>query len=78
MNGAIRIESGIPIPEPARAKKNYPWPLLQPGDSFFIPEGKQANVASAANQFARKNGVRFVTRVREEDGVSGVRVWRVE
>lgn len=67
----IRIERDVPLP-PARNKRLYPYPQLEIGDSFFVSEGKQSEIATQAWRWSRKLGRKFETRTRP----GGVRVWR--
>lgn len=74
----IEVQSGVPIP----AKKGgrpprYPWRDLAVGDSFFIPAALRPVVASASRNNARRNGGRFRVLTMVENGIKGVRVWRI-
>lgn len=86
----FNIEGGVSLPPPSnnnrrggRARK-YPLPDLQPGESFFVPETDERNAeavrGSLATGIARiKNatpGRDYATRLWEENGVRGIRVWR--
>lgn len=76
------IDKGIEIPAPNianNARRLYPFPEMEIGDSFLVPgDGDkkvlQARLGSAACYFGKRNSKRFVTRSVE----GGVRVWRVE
>jgi hypothetical protein len=77
----IEIEKGIPIPTPRKnLAEQYPLMDLKPGDSFFFAASpKEAlNRRMSISQWAKKNGILLTTRIRVEDGVHGMRVWRVE
>ena len=70
-----------------RGNRKYPWDELEVGDSFFVASGhrtvnqRQRQLIACSqgwiNQFVSRKHVRFTTRIVEEDGVSGVRIWRV-
>lgn len=71
----FKIEKDVPV---VRASK-YPFPKMDVGDSFLVPntttyarDGKTA--IAAASRFGLKHGWKFVCRT--VDG--GVRIWRAE
>lgn len=86
---SYEIRKGVPIP-PARCKWRkweYPFEGMESGDSFFVSGEElmqrysaqmQTAVATAASQYGKRHGRRYVTRLEiSEDGiVRGVRVWR--
>ena len=81
----FKVESGIEVAARPRqqAKLKYPWPVMQVGDSFFIPVNdndrvqKQSSVQSSGRQWGvTHNGAIFCTRTVEENGKRGIRVWR--
>ena len=75
----IPVQSGIPIPPVSRTRASiYPWSTMSDGDSFFVPQKTKKQFTSTAGTAGKRYG--FKTRVAEvqENGVSGVRVWRVE
>jgi hypothetical protein len=79
----FQIESGVEIPpqsQPLR-KTKYPFNRLNVGDSFVFPvstdedrEAVQNRLQSAAANWGRSRGMRFVTRRVTQ----GIRVWRVK
>lgn len=69
----VKIERGVPLP-PARNQRLYPYPQLEIGESFFVPSGRQAEIATQAWRWSKKLQRKFVTRTRP----GGVRVWRIE
>jgi len=86
----IPIESGVPLPRvkrnPPPKQEKYPWSRMQPGDSFFVPGGRQTSadkrpgvVVTVAHNSAEKRfpGTKWATRQVTENGINGVRVWRV-
>lgn len=80
------IEKGIEMPAHTSRRRRYPFTDMEVGDSFFVPlDGRKAeNLASSisgsarSGRAARANGRRYVTRTVVENGVKGVRCWRVE
>lgn len=79
----MQIDDHVPLPVDAGTKQ-YPFKVLKPGQSFFVPgETTTGRTAGAAHVFAtreRKKGFacRMVARNVEENGAQGVRIWRVE
>lgn len=73
----IKIDKNVPVPRKP-ASGIYPWHDLQPGDSFFAAGIKQPQISGATAFIRKKTGRKFVTRTVTENGVTGVRVWRVE
>lgn len=69
----VRIERNVPM-EPAHNKAKYPFRQLEIGESFFIPDTTQANIATMAWRWSKKLGRKYETRKRP----GGVRVWRTE
>lgn len=73
----FKIETGIPVPPHQNAK--YPFAEMTPGSSFFIPSGDLKKISNAAVGFARyRRDRKFTCRTVTENGVAGVRVWRIE
>lgn len=77
----LKIDSDIPIPPPKRGPTPIaPWSQLQVGknNSVFLPGTKIRNVSSCAATWAyRHPGTYFTCRTITENGVKGVRVWRI-
>lgn len=70
------VDDHIPMPNNAGGRVRYPWKQMGIGQSFFvpnIPESTRRGLPSAA----RYSGIKVVTRNVTENGVPGVRVWRV-
>ena len=73
-----------PIPRQGRSPK-YPFSEVKPGGSFFVPDRTPAHVSYQSYQYRQLLKQRdpkavmpvFVSRVVVEDGVKGVRCWRV-
>lgn len=52
----FEIEDGIPVPESKVVRdKVYPFDALQPGQSFFVPNGEKDMVKSLASSVAAAN-----------------------
>lgn len=52
-----------------------PWRELGIGHSFFLP-GKDA--AFRTSYWTKQTGYTYVTRAENNDGIDGVRVWRIK
>lgn len=79
-NSAIKIDDSIPLPDARRGggrKAKYPLQLMTVGQSFFAPGVTSAKMCGSVSFATRKTGAIFATRTVTEDGVCGVRVWRV-
>lgn len=58
----------------------YPFDKMGVGDSFFVAGavGKDRDtLRSSASSRGKRHGMKFTTRTVTEDGVKGVRIWRV-
>ena len=79
----ITIDKGVKIPPEGESRMRYPFKLMKPGDSFFIPVTSEcvntrklrAAVSSAALRYLRKKHAKFTIRTVNEDGHTGVRCW---
>lgn len=69
---AIVITKGLPTPRGRRAK--YPFRDMEIGDSFFAPGSSVIGIHGCAR---RHRPMRFTCRSVVEDGVPGIRVWRI-
>ena len=86
----IKIDKGMPIPahiERPGAPSVLPWRDMDAGDSFFSPDhyvshtaGKEAGKKLMNTAGWRKAipGSKWSIRTVIENGVRGVRVWRVK
>jgi len=78
----ITVQKGVPIAptsagRPHRSKWDVLFDTTESGDSWFFA-GENANRdANSILTIAKKRGVKLTTRRVVEDGVSGVRVWRL-
>lgn len=72
------IQRNIPFPTRIRGSK-YPVQKLNVGESFFVSkeEAKQATVSACCKRMANRSNFKITIRRVDEDGVEGVRVWRV-
>ncbi|PZF76195.1 hypothetical protein DK847_13395 [Aestuariivirga litoralis] len=68
----IAITKGLPTPHRGRAK--YPFRDMELGDSFFAPGASVIGLHGCARRHRPK---RFTCRTLVENGVAGVRVWRI-
>lgn len=89
---SFTIDSGIDIPDDFRvSQRKYPFEEMEVGDSFFLPpeyeddspkrlSGRVAQARQAYQKRCAKQGMekRFTQRQYTQDGIFGVRVWRVE
>lgn len=73
----IKIEKGVPIPAPSRREyvSKYPWRRLEVGDSFFAADKLISSMG--IDNMRKKSGFNFTARTVTENGVKGVRVWRI-
>lgn len=77
----IKIDTGVPMPERGkRGRQNsYPWSEMNPGDSFFAPNKTTNGIGGSISAVHRSHpDWEFTSRAVTEDGVKGVRVWRVK
>ena len=75
----IKIESGIPIPGDKSKAKGLTAAIrkMQVGDSIFL-EGLQPSHLSGRIQFAKlETGYKLISRTVTENGIKGVRIWRI-
>ena len=73
----IKIDKNVPLPNPDGFQGKYPWRKMEVGDSFFVV-GKKTNSLTGCAYKLKELGMRFAFRTVTEDGVKGVRAWRVE
>lgn len=85
-NFALSNDVAIPARKSSKPSK-YPFEAMEINQSFFVPnktndEGESVpaispSTVSGANNRLKAAGRRFIRRDVSEDGVDGVRVWRV-
>lgn len=75
----IQIDKGVPIPPHVRGQgaPKYPWREMEIGDSFFVSDRHRRSISAAASSARQHRGHQFATRSVTENGVDGIRVWRV-
>jgi hypothetical protein len=69
----FKIDKNIPIP--SSGKKYAVLDVLEHGDSHFFPGYE---IKAVCGNFACRRPKKFLVRTLIEDGVKGVRVWRIE
>lgn len=83
----LMIEKNIPVPRQIRSAHSlykYPFHLLDEGDSVFIaksyadPKSIRAALSNRTRQDRDLLGRKFTTRSVTENGVEGLRIWRLE
>jgi len=83
------VQVNVPLPARTGPKglvrgSKYPFATMEIGASFFVPSTedkpvKAATLRSAVGAYMKNDkSRRFAVRQVNEDGVDGVRVWRVE
>lgn len=55
----------------------FPYSGMSIGDSFFIPTMKPAYMTYVIDTSAKKYGIKIKIFTTTEDGVLGVRAWRI-
>lgn len=81
----IKVDKCVPVPAALSAKGKFPWLQMSVGDSFFAPNYVQAKhmrkngekTLTMAFPRTKVPGSKWVTRTVTENGIRGVRVWRV-
>jgi len=87
MTMKIKIDEGVPVPPKAanRSGPHFPWREMVPGASFFAagyvqnPRGAKHGEPTVTVGYGKKihPGSKWATRTVTENGVTGVRVWRL-
>ena len=68
----IEITKGVPAPRGRKSK--YPFRDMDVGDSFFAPGSSVIGIHGCAR---RHRPMRFTCRSVVENGIAGIRVWRI-
>ena len=76
-NEEITIDKGVSLPRGGR-KNKYPLRTMEVDDSFFVVGRTPSKMGSCIDYARFKTGFKYATRTVTEDGVKGVRVWRVK
>ena len=74
----LKIDKNVPAPV---GWKRYDFKTFEVGDSTFVSFGGEVRNTPAyisALRYGKLNGKQFTGRSVVEDGVKGVRVWRVK
>jgi len=75
------LENNIPIPASRKSSGvcKYPWEDMKIGQSFFVPlsELTSEDARPSPPDSLKKTGYRVQTRKLIENGVCGIRVWRI-
>lgn len=77
---SIKIDKGIPIPPNPSGRptgSKYPLRDMQVGDSFFVANTTSQRVCGTMGNLSKRVGIKVAIRKVTENGVAGVRVWRV-
>jgi hypothetical protein len=75
----FQIEKDLPVPDVISGRRaKYPWRRMEVGDSFFTPETSRSGLSGAKRHAEKATGFKFTCSTRVENGIKGVRVWRVE
>lgn len=77
MTFQIKIDKNVALPT-SGANAKYPFADLSIGDSFFAPGRTSAQISPCTAHAQRERGGKFTARTVTENGVKGVRVWRIE
>ena len=73
----IKVDKNIPMPprKTNMGSSKYPFPTMDVGDSFFLAGAAKGKFGGLLYKNKPK---RFAPRNVVENGISGVRVWRIE
>tara|TARA_B100000963_G_C22550048_1_gene636341 strand:- start:695 stop:1018 length:324 start_codon:yes stop_codon:yes gene_type:complete len=83
----IKIDVGVPLPLDIRGRSKYPFDKMEVNDSIFIEltEGITEKVllnrlSQATRNYGKKQEPEkhFILRIRVENEISGVRIWRID
>jgi hypothetical protein len=70
----IIIDKDIPFPG---RKRHYPFIEMEVGDSFFTKKSR-STIAAIARYWGKRLNCKFSTADVVENGVEGIRVWRIK
>lgn len=71
----IKIDKGIPAP---KGPNKYPFPDMRVGDSFFAPINPRHSGGLTSNAKRIYPGTGWRSSRVTENGITGVRVWRIK
>jgi len=81
----IKIDVGVPLPLDVRTGSKYPFDKMEVNDSIFVVliEGDTGRLllnrlSQATRNYGKKQEPEqhFILRIRVENEISGVRIWR--
>ena len=73
----IKMDTGIPIPETRGQSPGIPLATMEVGHSFFVPRTIGSVSSSISHHKVRNPGKNFTVRTVTENGVKGIRIWRI-
>lgn len=76
----IEIQDDIPLPtgwSGAGRPAKYPFGQMNVGNSFFMCDNEKDRARRAAWAYGNCNNRKFASRRVEENGVIGIRIWRI-
>lgn len=74
---AYKLDDGVPMPTVRQSGILYPWSIMEVGQSFFVAGAKSNTWSTNCNKAGKKYDGKYASRSVVEDGVEGVRVWRM-
>jgi len=74
-----KVESDVPLPPGRSPNMSYPWKEMTVGDSFFVPcaDKERARLSQISLVASGRRFGKVVTRTVTEDGVLGIRCWKI-
>ena len=74
---AYELKSDKPVPAPRMgAVPKYPWREMNIGEYFFVPRTDYKNENYRPKPNAALN-MKIATRKRCENGITGIKIWRI-
>ena len=73
----INLDKNVPLPSKRAQAQVYPFDKMEIGDSFFVDLETGRTVRNRASLMTRSD-FRLTCRTVTENGIRGVRVWRIE
>ena len=81
VSNEIKIDKGVPLVGLSGRGKHgnakYPWREMEVGDSFFVSTVSMGALSAQGQQAGLRLNRKFKTKTFIENGVKGVRVWRI-
>jgi hypothetical protein len=72
-----QFNKGIPIP-PMKVTRRIPWREMEIGDSVFMPGRKIYEAYNTTRDARKRHNFVFACRTTVEEGIEGIRIWRVK